>query len=88
MTKEQMINILTGGKKYGSLDECIAELGEIAEWIKGAEQVVRCKDCVHWAKNNAHVTYGDCSNFVGVFVPKNWYCADGERKDSENDGCV
>ena len=51
--------------------------------------VVRCKDCKH-----AHLTYdGDCKYCDNIkdddgfpierYHPGDWFCADGERKDSE-----
>ena len=51
-------------------------------------EVVRCGECANWqsgwkpsdAKDGAHY----CAN-VGLCMPSDWYCADGERKDRGQD---
>ena len=54
-------------------------LEDIAKWsddavamLKEKETVVRCKDC----KNR-----GECEIVDGCVADKNWFCADGEKKD-------
>jgi hypothetical protein len=52
--------------------------------------VVRCRDCKHWvwADTVGSVRYGDCTNKHAIIsryaMPnENYFCADGERRDSE-----
>lgn len=78
MTKDEALRILLGGKHYNSVEECQAELAEIAGMIEGMTEVVRCKDC----------EYGDVMKYcpvVGKWVYDDFYCAEGERKDGEQD---
>ena len=76
MTKDEALRILLGGKHYDSVEECQAELAEMAEMIDGMEEVVRCRDC----KFHAHCRE---SGAFKVIPPDDWFCADGERKDGE-----
>lgn len=53
-------------------------------------KVVRCRDCKHWvcADTVGSIRYGDCTNGHSIIsrhaMPnENYYCADGERRDSE-----
>lgn len=46
-----------------------------------AEPIVRCKDCKNHKDEEPEMVY--CPNVVGCWVPNNWFCADGERKDEE-----
>lgn len=41
-------------------------------------EVVRCKDCVHH-KNAPKTTDVWCDRLDGL-LPKDWFCADGERR--------
>lgn len=46
-------------------------------------KVVRCKDCVHH-KNAPKTTDVWCERLDGL-LPKDWFCADGERReDADN----
>ena len=57
------------------LDETLKVLGE-------QQEIVRCLDCKHF--NNHPMThgvnFGECDLCAG-FVPADWFCASGERKD-------
>lgn len=68
----------------------IANKGEIGiiESAKWVQELIRCKDCKH-----AHLTYdGECKycdmdkdeygSIEEKYRPGDWFCADGERKDS------
>ena len=48
-------------------------------------ELIHCKDCKHFRKaDNAMVANQYCRN-LHIAVPNDWFCADGERKES--DGC-
>ena len=57
-----------------------------------AVEVVRCGECKWWkcADDTEIIKYGDCTHPYSA-VRKNclpnetWFCADGERKEKEND---
>ena len=44
-----------------------------------AVPVVRCKDCKYHEDEKIGMVY--CQNAFGGWVWKNWFCADGERKE-------
>ena len=43
-----------------------------------AVQVVRCKDCKHCIRSDSPI--GWCEGNT-IFVPDDWFCADGERRE-------
>lgn len=47
-------------------------------------EIVRCKDCVH--HNNAPQTMYVWCECVDGLLPKDWFCADGERRDDDEKG--
>ena len=51
-------------------------------YMKSAEvvEVVRCKDCKHWAENTQFCGELSCSGFIVHRTPPEWFCADGERR--------
>ena len=49
----------------------------------GKETIVRCRDCVYAGRNDACDDMVDCGNFFDVAVNKNGFCADGERRGSD-----
>lgn len=60
------------------------------EYTSERVSVVRCRDCKHWvcADTVGAVRYGDCTNGHSIIsrhaMPnENYYCADGERRESE-----
>ena len=50
-------------------------------------KVIYCEDCCHFAKDEPSVIEGYCFCYRNTrFVPENFYCADGERREEdEND---
>ena len=48
-------------------------------WARDSE-IVRCKDCKHWMDiDNGRQKHEMCAQLV-----PEWYCADGERKETED----
>lgn len=45
-------------------------------------EVVRCKDCVHHEDEVPGMVW--CPHIVGNWVNDNWFCAEGDRKDTED----
>lgn len=48
------------------------------------QELVRCKDCIHWDKGHTE----ECGNsdsvcFHNGWCKPDWFCADGERKDDD-----
>lgn len=64
-------------------------IDETLALLKEQEAVVRCKDCRHWLPmdrfhQDYHPGRGDCE--LNCWVRDfDWYCADGERRESGND---
>lgn len=58
---------------------------EKCEPMKEQEAIVRCKDCKFHKKNIKGKGYccGTCDDLGSV--DDDWYCADGERKDSDGE---
>ena len=55
------------------------------EWSDNHGELVRCKDCIYW-DNAVFCANHVCVKHSGprIFATQaEWYCADGERKDSE-----
>jgi hypothetical protein len=51
-----------------------------------APELIRCKDCKWWHESETHKGYGDCGQANGITLKSSdWFCADGEKKDAEND---
>ena len=49
-------------------------------WARDSE-IVRCKDCKHWMDiDNGRQKHEMCAQLV-----PEWYCADGKRKETENE---
>lgn len=49
-----------------------------------AVAVVRCGECKYFVKKQDNI--GECSALLsGKFTGRYWFCADGERKEKEND---
>ena len=46
---------------------------------KRDDELVRCKDCKHWEKSTGHCPYNS------IFTADDWFCADGERRDDDED---
>lgn len=44
------------------------------------QEIVRCKDCKHFAPDGV---YTMCYRHNGLSQGTDWYCADGERRESE-----
>lgn len=42
--------------------------------------IIRCKDCKHHEDEQAGMVY--CQHVIGGWADEEWFCADGERKES------
>ena len=49
------------------------------------KQIVRCKDCEYWLSNTEFCTKWSVNCHVHHTSP-DWYCADAERREEEDDG--
>ena len=49
---------------------------ELLELLKEQKELVRCADCRH-----AEVSQSGLIKCRGIFRSREWYCADGERRD-------
>ena len=61
---------------------------DILEFIEAqptadAVNVVRCKNCEYREDEQPGMVY--CPNIVGGWVDENWFCAGGERKETEDE---
>ena len=45
-------------------------------------EIVRCKDCKYWHDDGIMTT---CDKNIGNGYDAEYYCADGERKDGDNE---
>lgn len=50
-------------------------------YAKREEDIIRCKDCKHYDSE----TQSCLDGLDGIFQP-DWYCADAERREDEDDG--
>lgn len=56
---------------------------EVVAHAEKVQELVRCKDCVHH-KDAPQTTDVWCDRLDGL-LPKDWFCADGERKTKGED---
>lgn len=76
-------NALSGKVGEVGMKELIIKVDEKKMDIEGnapvvdrPQELVRCKDCKHWEQSNGHCPLNN------IFTYAEWFCADGERKDS------
>ena len=67
---QDQVEYLTDKQKTANIYKC----QNCGTWVS-AENVVRCKDCKHWNLFNG------CNKLL-LSCDADWFCADGERKDS------
>lgn len=70
------VTVGKGLSSYGELVGCLEDT-PAADVV----EVVRCKDCRFWTKQNDSLQ-GRCL-LSGNYPTREWYCANGERKDGE-----
>lgn len=49
------------------------------------EEIVRCKDCKHRFVDGENVRYNVCELNHNKVQSDDWFCADGERKETEDE---
>ena len=82
----EYIEIDGEGYEDGNADDIPVVFKRDIEAIPAADviPVVRCKDCKHSAIDDMGLLYCKCVTYYN-HVPNDWFCADGERKDSEGE---
>ena len=71
--------------EYIILDEFLSEEAKESADTQGHfHELVRCKDCKHKEKDGISEGFHYC-NVNGLQVTDDWFCADGERKDGEQE---
>jgi hypothetical protein len=58
-----------------------AEHFDLLKEFQSLQEVVRCKDCIHWKADNEVFELGFCCVFPQKWVAETFYCADGERRE-------
>lgn len=91
MTREEAIQRLTdlqdgSGQTYEAIRMAIealqfAEHFDLLKEHESLQEVVRCKDCIHWKADNEVFELGFCCVFPQKWVAETFYCADGERRE-------
>lgn len=54
------------------------------QYFDNTGTIVRCKDCEYWDNTWTEDSTGFCGNVDGRTTP-DFFCADGERKESDNE---
>ena len=44
-------------------------------------EIIRCRDCIYHEEVEPGMVW--CHNMAGSWVPEDWFCADGERREDE-----
>ena len=70
--------VITGRKNAELVAETIAMFADRIKSLPSAEPVIRCKDCKHYNAGYECLIEG-----YGIERDKDWFCADGERRDDE-----
>lgn len=78
---EQLKHLLNGSEYYGThaWDEFCGMISECD--AVDAVQVVRCGECKEWESAKDPDDGGLCRALGFLRTVREWYCADGERKD-------
>ena len=89
---EDIRDMLDKNQCYACNHEFIKSQGDFAtnilthciEVLKMQPQIVMCKDCKHYEPDKYFTGQGDCNGSCNnlVKVSDNWFCPDGERKDT------
>lgn len=64
------------------VDEEKMDIEGNAPVVDRPQELVRCKDCKHGEDWGVLIACGKARGF-GLTHDKNWFCADGERKQNE-----
>lgn len=76
----ETVTLALGYEYYlGALHDVADDLRQMP--VIDAKPIVRCKDCKWWTKQEASLQ-GRCDAY-GMYPTGEWYCARGERKDSD-----
>lgn len=53
--------------------------------VSGYPELIRCKDCKHWyfADNRIPCEQENVCGRNGIVVTPDWFCADGERRETD-----
>lgn len=76
--------------------ESYIKTGSDYQWNDNHGYLIRCKDCKHYGKGSNENRYAivwpddvcpcQCGDsYYNWLPPEDWYCANGERKDGEQD---
>ena len=59
------------------------EIDDLMKMLKYPElhKLVKCRDCKHWEQNSDVPTIGNCP-LLDQNILADWFCGDGERRDS------
>ena len=77
MDKEKVIDELIKLKRF--LPSTMWEpINDAIAMLKEQKELVRCDDCRH-----AEVSQSGLIKCRGIFRSREWYCADGERRDDD-----
>ena len=57
--------------------------GSDYQWNDNHGELIRCKDCKHFIKENRNVPWNMCEMDHIDFQSDDWFCADGERRDAD-----
>lgn len=83
LVKRQPTADVVDKERYDRLLENATIISEALNKYQSADmvEVVRCKDCKHWMDiDNGRQRHEMCAQLM----PK-WFCADGERKETEDE---
>ena len=68
---------MTGNKVERIKKYIVGVHGFLVESDDDEEELVRCKDCVHWNEN-----LGEYCEKMGIYPGSQFFCANGKRKQS------
>ena len=52
---------------------------------KGIQELIRCKDCIHYFEDGCGNTNYDSPAKRLLVVKPDWFCADGEKKEQNDE---
>jgi hypothetical protein len=64
-------------------DPLMKLLKDVRELLNEQPEIVLCKDCMYWKEEQARSMQTKWLPCMEVQTNKNWFCADGERRDDD-----
>ena len=59
----------------------VSDEGLLKAYAECTEDLIRCKDCIHWDDHLEECSNSDSVCFRNGMTGADWFCADGEKRE-------